>query len=303
MNGMLLLRRSLSVVLASSALAFAGCGVELGGLFDGDAGPVDAAQRDAGQDADSTADRAPDGRDDGAADGSFSDRSSSDGSSINDATGRDAAIDADADADAIIDVSVDRDATVDVSVDRDGAADIVSEPSQDATAQDTTVDPRLDVPIETSIDVVADAPADTSADRGDAQPPGTCTGGCNTFDNISQTITRTVDPGPTPTMTGGNILDGMYVVTGIVQYNGDNQMYSLSETSIISGNWDAWVSSTNGAAEVRYTTNFTVTNNQLAFTFCCPGAGNLTILYTTNGSTLSHVDSANPNRVITYTRQ
>jgi hypothetical protein len=29
----------------------------------------------------------------------------------------------------------------------------------------------------------------------------------------------------------------------------------------------------------------------------------LTILYTTDGNTISHIDPANPNRVITYTRQ
>ena len=99
------------------------------------------------------------------------------------------------------------------------------------------------------------------------------------------------------------LVDGTYVVTSIVHYNGDNSAFTLAETSVIGGNMDAWVSSTNGQAPVRYTTTFTTTNNQLAFTFCCPGAGNLTILYTTDGNTITHVDPANPNRIITYTRQ
>jgi hypothetical protein len=112
-----------------------------------------------------------------------------------------------------------------------------------------------------------------------------------------------VDSDPTPTMTGGTIVEGTYVVTSIVQYNDDSTPYSLSETSVITGNFDAWVASTNGGAEVRYTTTYTTNNNQLAFNVCCPSFFNLTILYTTNGTTISYIDPANPNRVITFTRQ
>jgi hypothetical protein len=79
-------------------------------------------------------------------------------------------------------------------------------------------------------------------------------------------------------------------------------MYVFSETSIISGNYDSWVSSINGVTS-RYTTTFTTNNNQFTFAVCCPTNGDLTILYTTNGTTLSHIDPANPNRVVTYTRQ
>jgi hypothetical protein len=223
---------------------------------------------------------------------------------------RDASLDPDATGDTSLDgdvtsdaVDVDADATRDISLDGDGARDAESEPVQDATAEDTAAEARLDVPIETAVDSVADVPADKSGDGADAAPPGTCSGSCNTFADIGQTITRTVDSGPPPVMTGGNIVDGTYVATDIVQYNGDNTMFSLSETSIISGNLDAWVSSTNGQAPVRYTTTFTTSNNQMAFTFCCPATGNLTITYTTDGMTISNVDPANPNRVITYTRQ
>ena len=104
-------------------------------------------------------------------------------------------------------------------------------------------------------------------------------------------------------MTGGTILDGTYVAVGIVQYNDDTTPYSLAETSVISGNLDTWVASTNGQPQVRYTTTIVVSNNQIAFTFCCPATGNLTILYTTDGVTLSHIDAGNPNRVVTYVRQ
>jgi hypothetical protein len=108
--------------------------------------------------------------------------------------------------------------------------------------------------------------------------------------------------GPPPMMTGGNIVDGTYVATTVVQYNGDTAPYVFSETSIISGNDDAWVSTINGMT-ARYMTSFTVNGNQMAFAICCPNSSNVTISYTTNGNTLTHIDPANANRVITYTRQ
>jgi len=321
MNGTLLFRRSASIVLASFLLTASACGVELGGLFDGDAGPDVATQRDAGQDAVSTTDRAPDLRLDASADGSSSDRdSATDLGAPVDRGSTDATIDASldaSDADATVDASldseirsdgssdgsIDGDVTLDAGLDGDGARDVGSDPQQDATAEDTAAEPRLDAPSETAVDAVADASADTSRDTVDDGPPGICMAPCNTFDNIAQTITRTVDPGSPPTMTGGNLVDGTYVTTSIVQYNGDTTTYTLAETSVISGNMDAWVASTNGNPPVRYTTTFTTTNNQMAFTLCCPTPGNLTISYTTDGTTISHVDPANPNRIITYTRQ
>jgi hypothetical protein len=104
-------------------------------------------------------------------------------------------------------------------------------------------------------------------------------------------------------MTGGNIIDGTYVATEVVQYNGDMSAYTIAETSVIAGNMDAWVSSVNGQTTTRVTSTFTTTSNQMSFTFCCPTGGNLSITYKIDGDKLSHIDPANPNRVIVYTRQ
>jgi hypothetical protein len=318
MNGTLLLRRSASIVLASSLLFVAACGVELGGLFEGDAGVDGAAPRDGG-DAAPTADRASDIWLDVTTDGAFTDGGVSDGGSsdrsANDRVGADATIDpvidARVDLDAARDAGPDGDITRDASADADADARIDArldgrdadlDPTQDGAAEDATEEPAIDVTSDGTLDAL-DARVDASRDAADAGPPGTCGGACNTFPNISPPITRTVVQGSPPTMTGGTIVDGTYLVTSIIQYNGDSTPYSLSETSVIGGNIDAWVASTNGQPPVRFTTTFTTTNNQMAFTFCCPTAGNLTISYTTDGATLSHIDAANPNRVITYTRQ
>ena len=317
MNGTLLFRRSASIVLLSSSLAVGACGVELNGLFQGDGGE-DAPPRDAGQDAGSMADRGSDVRVDTPIDRSATDGPAVDGIGGGDATvdfgsggdaTRDPSFDPDArsdppfDGNVVTEASFDADAARDISFDGDGARDVGTDPIEDPTAEDAAAEPRLDVAVERPVDAVPDTPPDSASDGSDAEPPISCTGNCNTFANISQTITRTVDSDPTPTMTGGNLVDGTYVVTAIVHYNGDMSPFSLAETSVIAGNFDAWVASTNGNPEVRYTTTFTTTNNQLAFSFCCPTAFNLTILYTTDGNTISHIDPGNPNRVITYTRQ
>jgi hypothetical protein len=315
MNGKLLFRRSASMVLATSFLLVAACGVEMNGLFEGDAA-IDGAAPDAGRDTPSS-DRVADDRadtavDTGASDVSSTDRVSSDGP-VEDRRSDGSVeppVDGPSGSDGSLDVATDdgggRDTVVDVvGIDALADADAGTDAGgpRDATGEDASTDPKVDATFDVAIDVAADARPDRPADTIDAGPPGTCSGACNTFDNISQTVMRTVAQGATPAMTGGTIVDGTYVVTSIVHYNGDMSAFSLAETSVIAGNMDAWISETNGQAPVRYTTTFTANNNQLAFDFCCPSGGTLTILYTTDGTTLSHVDPANPNRVITYTRQ
>jgi hypothetical protein len=309
-----LFRRFVSMATVSSALAVASCGVDFGGLFDGvDAGPDGAAPADAPQDTGSGPDRATDGRADVTSDITAVEASvDGRGDEIKidvtaDTTmGSDANLDSSSPSDADVSVGndgrIDGDVAIDASVDGSTVLDGAKEPSIDAVAEDGAGDPSIDTPIEPTIDIRVDTIADASFDRSDA-PPGTCGGVCNTFDNIGQTITRTVENGSPPMMTGGTIVDGTYVATEVVQYNGDNAAYVFSETSVISGNYDAWVSNTNGTVTRVMSTFVTSNMNQMTFDLCCPTTTNVTILYTTDGNKLTHIDPANPNRVITYTRQ
>jgi len=309
----LIFRRFASLAAVSSALAVASCGTDFGGLDDGaDAAPEGGAQTDAARDNGSAPDRVTDGRADVTSD-SVSVEASTDGNadgargdvSGDTGTGRDANLDnnvsSDADASLDVDARIDSDsggATLDVSADRD----VENEPIVDVVAEDTAVDPRTDPPTEASVDIRTDPIVD-ALDGRDAEPPGTCGGACNAITDIGLTITRTVQSGPPPMMTGGNIVDGTYVATAVVQYNGDMSAYVFSETSIISGNYDAWVSTINGQTTRVMTTWTTMGGNQMTFDICCPNSSSVTILYTTSGNTLTHIDPANPNRVITYTRQ
>jgi hypothetical protein len=309
----LIFRRFASLAAVSSTLAVASCGTDFGGLFEGeDAGPDGSAQTDAPRDNGSAPDRVTDGRADLTSD-SVSVEASSDGNadgargdaSVDTDTGSDANLDnnvsSDADASVGIDARIDVDSgdtTFDVNADRD----VENEPIVDVVAEDTAVDPRVDPPTEASVDIWTDPTAD-AVDGGDAEPPGTCSGTCNNINDIGSTITRTVVSGPPPVMTGGNIVDGTYVATAVVQYNGDMSAYDFSETSIISGNDDAWVSTINGQTTRVMSTWTRMNGNQMTFDICCPNSMNVTILYTTSGNTLTHIDPANPNRVITYTRQ
>src|SRR5690242_12664455 len=98
MNGTSFLRRSASILLTSSLVFVAACGVGFNGLFEGDAAVDGAVPLDAATDSNSS-DRAPDTRMDVAADGgvgdSGTDRSSTDGSP-DDQGGVDATMDPDA---------------------------------------------------------------------------------------------------------------------------------------------------------------------------------------------------------------
>jgi hypothetical protein len=302
MNGTLFLRRSLSMLLASCFLVVSACSAQFNGLFVDDGGPSVPDPTDAREDVSAADVRLWDVLADKASDGPPSEGSSNDAARDGN-LGRDAVFDGDPIRDARLDVDATRDAAQDANLDADASMDRGSEPPPDAREQDTSPDASDDVLIDATADVAREARADASTDATDAEPPGTCSGGCNTIVNISQTVVRTVDTGPPPTMTGGTIVDGTYVATGVVQYNGDSTAYSISETSIIAGNMDAWVSSINGQTPVRYMTTFITSGNLMIFTFCCPTVVNLTISYTTDGATLSYIDPANPNRLFIFTRQ
>lgn len=147
------------------------------------------------------------------------------------------------------------------------------------------------------------ASADAASDGSSTDAASACTGSCNTLTNLGATVVRTVDAGTVPAMTGGQLQDGVYVLTAIVQYNNDNTAYSLKQTSKFTGNVDTWVSSINGAAEAHYTATVAAASNQLNLTLCCPTTASLSVSYTATATTFQNVDPQNPNRVFTFTKQ
>lgn len=294
-------RRSASMIAASAVLVVSSCGVDFTGLFEGaDASTDGSPQGDVELRDRSAPDAKVDAQEDASVDLAVLDTSAVD--AVDTGTKNDVSLDS-----AGGDVTGDR-VTTEVSSD----ARVVSD-AFDVSIDDSRVDALLDADggafdgraVSDAGDAGdAEDGFDASRDTVDAGPPGTCSGFCNTIDLLGQTITRTVESGPVPTMTGGAIVDGTYVTTKIVQYLDDPLPYTLSETSIIAGGIDAWVSSMNGGASTRATTTMTFNSNgQMVLTFCCGGTNAVTISYSSDGTTLSHIDPLNTNRVITYTRQ
>jgi hypothetical protein len=161
---------------------------------------------------------------------------------------------------------------------------------------DVALDVPLDVP---ATDLVSESAVDVSTPDAGAS----CTGACNTLAQLGAHVSRTVDAGAVPAMTGGTIQNGVYVLTAIVQYNNDNTAYTLKQTSQVIGNVDTWVSSVNMAADVHYTATFATATNQLTLTLCCPAAATLAVGYTVTANGFQNVDPSNANRVFTFTKQ
>jgi len=161
-------------------------------------------------------------------------------------------------------------------------------------------DVALDVPLDLpATDLVSESAAEVSTPDAGAS----CTGACNTLAQLGSHVSRTVDAGAVPTMTGGTIQDGVYVLTAIVQYNNDNTAYTLKQTSQVAGNVDTWVSSINTAADVHYTATFATATNQLTLSLCCPSVATIAVAYTVTATGFQNVDPQNANRVFTFTKQ
>jgi hypothetical protein len=151
------------------------------------------------------------------------------------------------------------------------------------------------------VDMSAEKPADASP-ISDASP-GSCAGTCNSLAHLGTTVTRTVSAAAVPAMTGGAVLDGTYVVTGVVHYNNDTAPFTLKATAVLTGRTDTWVESLNGSADLHITATFTTNGSTFHVTTCCPAASSADSGYTASGNTLSVVDPSDTNRVITYTKQ
>src|SRR6185437_9224770 len=60
----------------------------------------------------------------------------------------------------------------------------------------------------------------SSGSAGSTSSSGAGGGTCNAVANVGTAVSETTDPGPTPTMTGGTIADGTYVLASAVYYAG-----------------------------------------------------------------------------------
>jgi hypothetical protein len=158
----------------------------------------------------------------------------------------------------------------------------------------------------TATDASEDAGLESDGASTDATPPAITdagdAGACHDRPSLGQTILSTTDPGPAPSMTGGAVQDGTYVLTSAVEYfDGpiptDYIPQRVNATWVIRGGSVEVVSPLASAAEMRMTETITSysadengTPNRMNLKPVCPSAGaaEVALEYTATATEFSH---------------
>jgi hypothetical protein len=149
-----------------------------------------------------------------------------------------------------------------------------------------------------------------SSGAGGASPSPWNKGGaasCHTLANLGDEVYATSSPAPVPEMTGGEIVDGTYVLTAAVIYGGaDPEPWPVKQTILITegGQKVELVGSIDGGPDVRTTVAQAPSGNDLnSIDVCPPQASPNRILYTATPNSLTvFIDQAESNLVLTFTR-
>jgi hypothetical protein len=145
-------------------------------------------------------------------------------------------------------------------------------------------------------------PMDTgeSTDTGGAADTS---GSCSPITPAGAIVHKDHDPGPPPAMTGGTIVDGVYALTKMVQYNGESgdtphkdSMVFASGTGQIAGLKDG-----TGPQQTAFF-SYTTAGNELSLTLTCGMSGMVKLKYTATATTITTVNDSDPNELHTFTK-
>jgi hypothetical protein len=125
---------------------------------------------------------------------------------------------------------------------------------------------------------------------------GGSSGLCNTLANVGTDVPVTTNAGAVPTMTGGQIADGTYVLTSQVVYAGGSTagLGPLKQTFVIAGNTVQVVQKGQDNVDEHQTIQLDPSGTQLNFAYSCPTPGaKIDGPYTATATTFSVVLSGN----------
>ncbi|MDB4998000.1 MAG: hypothetical protein JWM74_5432 [Myxococcaceae bacterium] len=145
----------------------------------------------------------------------------------------------------------------------------------------------------------SDAATQSDAGGGDAKPTDVCA----EVANVGGQVMKDHDPGPPPAMTGGAIVDGTYVLTKMVQYNGENGQLAHQETMVFA-NGNGQIVGTESGSTKRLFFTYTTSGNEITMVISCGGpAGSNVQKYTATATTFVSVNSGDANELHTFTKQ
>ena len=146
--------------------------------------------------------------------------------------------------------------------------------------------------------------SNTSADAsGDTSAQASATPNCGAAPNLAPVLAPTTVSTPPPTMTGGTIVEGTYIETGYVYYNGETSSSSHKETLILSNGTMKNIGSEGGSPDRILGGTYTTSGNTLTFNITCPQPVTIQATYTATPTTIQFITSDDTNKVETWTKQ
>ncbi len=138
----------------------------------------------------------------------------------------------------------------------------------------------------------------------DGSPPPDAAGGCNALVNGGTVISKTTHPEPTPTMTGGPLVDGTYFLTAMDKYNGKVGSNTHKETLVFSGGRVESVNlQSDKPGEQRASGTYSTSGTTLTLNITCPVTATLNSPYTATPTQITFVNANDPNEAHTYTKR
>lgn len=132
---------------------------------------------------------------------------------------------------------------------------------------------------------------------------GNNAGACNTLSNDAPTLQKDHHAEPTPTMTGGTIVEGKYFLTAMDKYNGATGTSAHQETWVFSGGNVQVVTKHEEKGDVRFSGTYSTSGNTLTAAFTCPAANAISFKYTATATQIAMVNPDDANEVHTFTKQ
>ena len=127
---------------------------------------------------------------------------------------------------------------------------------------------------------------------------------CTPGTNVATVINKDHDPGPAPTMTGGTIVDGAYVLTKMVQYNGENGNTPHKDMIFFSAGQGQALGAKDGVgADMAAFFTYATSGNMITLTLTCGASGVAHTTYTATATEFTMVNPDDANEVHTYAKQ
>lgn len=121
---------------------------------------------------------------------------------------------------------------------------------------------------------------------------------CNALPNTAPVVNKDHDPGAPPTMTGGSVVSGIYYLTKMVQYNGENGNTAHQETWVLlNGTFQA------STLDAHYSGTYTTSGTNLILNVTCPVTQTVTMPYTATPTQIVTINQGDANEAHTMTLQ